>query len=182
MQTVFFVCFWSGAVITGINALLGLIFGIFDFGLDLDFDIDIGGFDLGSFLPASPSLIFLGLIIFGGGGTMLYGTMPAALVFLLALLISLTIIVLINRFVITPLRRISSEEIAASDDYIGMPAYVSDKIMAGEYGKITVTRNGNTLSFPAKTENGGELNAGVQVVILSRQNNVFMVEMLPGTE
>lgn len=182
MQTVFFVCFWSGVIITGINALLGLIFGIFDFGFDFDLDLDIGGFDLGSFLPASPSLIFLGMIIFGGTGMMFYGSMVTALAFALALLISLVIVILVNKFIISPLRKISSEEIAANDDYIGMTARVSEKIFENGYGKITLNQDGNIVSCPAKSEGGEELSAGTHVVILSRENNVFLVEALPDTQ
>lgn len=179
MQTVFFVCFWSGIVITGINALLGLIFGIFDFGIDTDFDFEIGDFDLGAFLPASPSLIFLGMIIFGGTGMMLTGVLIPFLTVLLALLISLTIIVLLKRFVIYPLRKISSIESGTNDDYIGMTAHVSDKIFSGEYGKITLLYDDNTVSCTAKASDDSEISTGTEVVILSRENNVFIVEALP---
>ena len=178
MQTVFFVCFWVGVAITGINALLSLIFGIFDFGIDIDLDIDLGDFDLGAFLPLSPTLILLGMIIFGGTGMILYDGFPLALVVILALLIALAVTVLIKRFIVTPLRKISNTESGANDDYIGMTAHVSDAILDGEYGKITLTYDGNTVSCPAVSEDGKAIGAGEQVVILSRHSNSFVVERL----
>ncbi len=178
MLTVFQVCFWLGVIVTVCNAVLGCLFDLVDFGIDLDLDLDLdfGGFDLGNFLPLSPSLFFLHLTVFGGVGLILYGKLLTVLVILIGLAAASCVTALINRFVLGPLRRLSSKDTAGNEDYLGQSAEVSEKIFAGGFGKVTLTADDNLISLPAKAEY--ELSVGTQVIILEISGGVCTVEPL----
>ncbi len=182
MFTVFQVCFWVGVAVTGVNALLGLIFGIFDFGLDFDFDIDldIGDFDLGMFLPLSPTLLFLFLTVFGGSGMIIANGLSSMLwlACIIALVLGIAVITLINVFVVRPLRKISSKETAKMSDFVGETGKVTEKIFENGFGKITFIVDGNTLTYPAKSVTGKEIAVGTQVFVESINDKYFVVDLL----
>ncbi len=180
MLTVFQVCFWVGVAVTGVNALLGLIFGIFDFGLDIDFDLDIGDFDLGMFLPLSPTLLFLFLTVFGGSGMIIANGMSSMmwLACIIAIVLSIAVITLINAFVVRPLRKISSKETAKMSDFIGVTAKVTEKVFENGFGKITFVVDGNTLTYPAKSVTGNEIAVGTQVFVESINDKYFVVDLI----
>lgn len=180
MLEVFQVCFWVGVAVTGINALLGLIFGIFDFGLDIDFDLDIGDIDFGVFLPLSPTMLFLFLTVFGGSGMIIANNMSSMLwlAFIIAIIISFAVITILNVFVIKPLKKISSKETANMSDFIGTTGKVTEKIFENGFGKVTFISDGNTLTYPAKSASGEEISVGAEIFIEDISGKYFIVDLL----
>ncbi len=180
MLQVFSVCFWVGVAVTVINAVLGLIFGIFDFGLDIDIDLDFGDFDLGAFLPLSPTMFFLFLIVFGGSGMILSKPMSDMLwlALVIAIVLGFGVIALLNIFVVKPLRKISSKETAALDDFVGMTGKVTEKIYENGFGKITIICDGNTVTGPAKSSTGQEISVGTEIFIEKIDSKVYIVDLL----
>lgn len=174
----FQVCFWLGVIVTLVNFILGAFFDILDFGLDLDVDLHIGSLDFGAFLPASPSLGFMMLTIFGGTGLVLHRTLPMWAVVLIGLGLGFLATYLVNRFVVRPLRRISEKESGGRADFIGLPAKVTEKIFENGFGKITFTYDDNIITAPAKTMDGKALPVGTQVVVLEIDRQVYKVERL----
>lgn len=178
MLTFFQVCFGLGVTVTLINAVLGVFFDLVDFGLDLHFDLHLEGFDFGCFLPMSPSLLFMDLTIFGGLGIACYKALPLPLVLTIGLAASFLITYLVNRFVVIPLRRISSLESGANTDFIGMTGTVSETIFENSFGKITFFFDGNTISGPAKSADGAAIEVKTEIVILEIIHSVYIVERL----
>lgn len=176
MPDIFKICFFVGTGITALSAVLSIFFGIIDFDVDFDLDIDIGGFDLGAFLPVSPSLMFMFLAVFGGSGWALTGHLMMPLVITISLLLGIITVQLVNRLVVRPLKKIASIEAGANEDYIGMPAKITEKIFSNEYGKITFFYQGNTVTAPAKSVSGEALDCGTEVLIMSIENRTYMVE------
>ncbi len=180
MLTAFQVCFWLGVVVTVVNAVLGAFFDVMDFGLDLDFDFDLGDlhFDLGNLLPLTPSLFFLFLTVFGGVGMLGYTRLPLPLLLVLAICGGLLLSGLVNHFIVAPLRRISAKESGEQADFVGLPAQVSERIFENGYGRITFTFDGNIITAPAKTSDGAAMETGAQVVVLEIKDQVYIVELL----
>ena len=179
MLTVFQVCFWVGVGMTALNAFLGLVFGVVDFGLDIDFDFDIHlDFDIGLFFPLSPALFFLWPLVFGGTGQIFVGILSAFWPLLPAFLIAFAVSSAINILVVRPLKRLSSKESATNSDFVGINAVVADKIFKDGYGKIHFVFDGNTISGPAKTSDGGEVPSGTEVAIMAVEGSVYVVERL----
>lgn len=176
MLVAFKICFFVGVGITALSAILSIFFGIIDFDVDFDIDLDIGDFDLGAFLPVSPSLMFMFLAVFGGTGWALTGHLAMPLIVVIALLLGMLAVQLVNRLVVRPLKKISEIEAGADSDYIGMPAKISEKIFTNEYGKITFFYDGNTVTAPAKSINGEAIDCGTEVLIMSIENQTYMVE------
>ena len=180
MTTVFEVCFWVGVSVTVINAVLGAFFDIIDFGIDSDVDFDLGDLHLdpGNFLPLSPSLLFMFLTIFGGTGMILKGRIPLGLVIALGIFLGLLATWLVNRFVLRPLKRISEKESGSQADFIGMNATVTERIFAKGFGRISFVYEGNSISEPARSENGEEIPTGTSVVVLEVRDKVYIVQPL----
>ncbi len=180
MLNVFSVCFWVGVAVTAVNAVVGLFFDMFDIGFDID--LDIGDFDLGAFLPLSPTLIFLFLIIFGGSGMILSKHLSGMLwlACVIAIAIGIGIIALLNFFVIRPLKKLSSKETAALGDFVGMTGKVTEKIYENGFGKITIICDGNTVTGPAKSSNGVEIPVGTEIFIEKIESKVYIVDLLDG--
>lgn len=178
MLGVFSVCFWVGVAVTAVNAVVGLFFDMFDVGFDID--LDIGDFDLGAFLPLSPSLIFLFLIVFGASGMILSKHLSGALwlVCVISVAIGIAVIALLNFFVIRPLKKISSKETAALGDFVGMTGKVSEKIYENGFGKITIICDGNTVTGPAKSANGQSIAVGTEIFIEKIDSKVYIVDLL----
>lgn len=178
MTTVFEVCFWVGVSVTVINALLGAFFDIIDFGIDFDLDFDLGGLHLdpGNFLPLSPSLLFMFLTIFGGTGMILQGRIPLWLVIVLGIALGLLASFLVNRFVVRPLKRISEKESGGEADFIGMNATVTERIFPQGFGRISFVYEGNSISEPARSEDGKEIPTGTSVVVLEIRDKVYIVQ------
>lgn len=176
MLTFFNICFGVGLVLAVLNAILSL-FGSFEF-MHFDFDFDLGGINFGSFLPMSPSLMIIFITVFGGTGKIMYSHMNPVIVLIIALIPAFAVTYIINRFLIRPLRMLSSKESAGEDDIIGLNAVVSEKIFEDDFGKITFRFDDNTISGPAKSSDKSEIPAGAQVVILERKNKVYIVERL----
>lgn len=178
MLAVFKVCFFVGSGITVISAIVSLLFGVIDFDVDFDLDLDIGDFDLGAFLPVSPSLLFMFGAVFGGLGWILIDKLPLAAVIAIAACAGYTAVLVVNRFVVRPLKRISTIEAGGDSDYIGMPAKVSEKIFAGEYGRITFFYQGNTVTAPAKNTENEPLECGTEVAVVAIEGQTFMVSAM----
>ncbi|SHK80031.1 hypothetical protein SAMN02745136_03392 [Anaerocolumna jejuensis DSM 15929] len=173
MLLLFQVCFFVGIALIIISLLLGSLFDIAGMdGLNLDF----GGSSLS--LPVSPVVFVLFLAVFGGSGWMITEYVPAllgVLALLIAIVPGLIICFLVQHFIVTPLKKAQNTSTPEAQDLIGLPAVVSESILERGFGEIRYVINGNSYTSPAKSIDGIELKAGVNVAICWIEGYVFYV-------
>ncbi|MDR1558288.1 MAG: hypothetical protein LBS84_01085 [Clostridiales bacterium] len=167
MQSFFLICFGVGVGYTVIAFFLSGVIGIFDF--DTDFDL-FGA----AVSPFKPSVIAAFITVFGGVGllTLKFG-MFAALAISAAL--GLAVAYAMYRFIIIPLSRAQNTSAIEKQALIGCAAKVTERVPQGKYGKITYYANGNTYSAPARSEDGNEIERGVEVKIVYIDKNTYYV-------
>ena len=175
MLLLFQVCFFVGVGLTIISFVLGnlLDFGGFD-GFDADFDFS------GSFLPISPSLIVIFITIFGGSGMIMLKSIHISkiLIVLLSVGISFFISLLIQKFIISPLKKAQNTSSPELEELIGIPATVKENILEDAFGEITYVTHGNSFSAPAKSVDRTSISAGTEVSICWIDEHVFFVTPL----
>ena len=159
--TVFFVCFGVGVGFVVISFLIG------EFG---------GEFDTGTGVPwLRPSIGASFLVIFGGVGILiephLFGALAIGIAFFAGFFVSLAF----HRFVIIPLKNMENTSSVDRQMLIGQEAVTVERIPQGQYGKITLTVNGNKLSGPAKSEDGSEIPRHQAVEIIYIERNTYYV-------
>ena len=108
----------------------------------------------------------------------LIGAIPLGLVIALGIFLGLLATWLVNRFVLRPLKRISEKESGSQADFIGMNATVTERIFAKGFGRISFVYEGNSISEPARSENGEEIPTGTSVVVLEVRDKVYIVQPL----
>ncbi len=184
MDTVFTVCMVIGFVVPLITLVFGSLFdGVLDGiswldglnGLDLDFDIDIGGFDV-CFLPFSVQSICAGLLVFGAAGKVLEGgALTAVTVVIIAVAMGYLVAVVVQ----TLIKRLKDVENTtySTDQLLLYDAKVVNTIVKGGFGSISITTNdGITSTYPAKAQNPETVIRQDSVVsILEFQDNVAIV-------
>ena len=74
--------------------------------------------------------------------------------------------------------RISEKESGSQADFIGMNATVTERIFAKGFGRISFVYEGNSISEPARSENGEEIPTGTSVVVLEVRDKVYIVQPL----
>lgn len=178
MLLVFQICFFVGIGLIVLSFLLGGIFDMVGFdGLDLDFDFTSSPV----FLPISPVLLELFVMVFGGvGWIMLDVKSPLAPLFiiLIAVAAGLLISIAMYRFVLLPLKKAQNTSTPNAEDLVGLRATVSETILEGGFGEIRYVINGNSYTSPAKATNGMEIKAGKEVAICWIEQCVFYVSCL----
>ncbi|MDR1640452.1 MAG: hypothetical protein LBC41_13345 [Clostridiales bacterium] len=168
-MTIFFtVCLTVGAG----YALLAFVLGeLFDF-LDVDFSFDFIG---GTLSPPKPMVIAAFVAVLGGVGLIFHDTLGPVLALALSLAAATAVSSALHKFVVVPLIKAQNTSILEMNEFIGLPARVTEKIPQGKFGKITYFAKGNTLSAPAKSEDGSEIGRNEQVVIAYIEKNVYFV-------
>ncbi|BCN32161.1 hypothetical protein [Anaeromicropila herbilytica] len=175
MYQFFLVCFLVGVILTVVSFILGHLFEIF--GIDgLDFDLHFFGIDL--FLPMSPLVYLLFLVVFGGMGMILINMhMGLSILFIsiVSFLIAALIAYFVYHFIIKPLKKAQNTSAADKEELIGIRAAVSETIPANSYGEIKYLIHGNSYVAPAKATTEVEIKAGSNVVICWIKDYVFYV-------
>jgi membrane protein implicated in regulation of membrane protease activity len=166
MVIFFWVCFGVGVAYTVIAFLLGEALDAFNFGSDIN---------SGTLSPLKPAVIAAFITVFGGMGLFFIRFMIFLWVLPLAATIAAAVAFILYRFIIIPLSNAQSTSAVEIQSLIGHTAKVTEKIFQGGYGQITYVIKGNTLSSPAKEENGGEIGRGQEVEILYIQDNTYFV-------
>lgn len=174
MVFVFEVCFYAGLLLILISFVLGEFLDFF--GVDgLDFD----GFDLNLILPLSPMLLILLMTVFGGTGLTLHRSqlkLPSVVIVLLSLATGYVVAMLINRFVVIPLKRAENTSAVPQEELIGQSGVVTEKIHKNRFGEIKYVINGSTYLAPAKATTEEEILVGEEVTICWIEDHVFYVK------
>ena len=63
-------------------------------------------------------------------------------------------------------------------DFIGMNATVTERIFPQGFGRISFVYEGNSISEPARSEDGKEIPTGTSVVVLEVRDKVYIVQPL----
>jgi len=160
------------------------------FGVGLGFvvlSLVIGNFFSGEGIGFSifqPKLIAAFMIVTGGLGLLLtprLGTIGGGegLVLFASVTGGLVVAALINRFVIIPLNRAQNTSTFDKQATIGVSAEVVSKIPQGGYGKIRYNISGSTVTSPAKSEDGNQIQSGEYVEIIYIEKNTYFVRPQP---
>lgn len=172
MLTIFQVCFFVGIALTVISFLFGHVFEILGVdGLDLDIGIDL-------WLPVSPMIYTLFAIVFGGIGTILMKSdtgRPVIFITIIAAASGIIASSLLQKFIITPLKKAQSTSAPETDELIGLEATVIESISKHKFGQISYIFSGNTYTAPAKATREVSLEAGSKVAICWIEDYVFYV-------
>jgi membrane protein implicated in regulation of membrane protease activity len=113
--------------------------------------------------------------VLGGSGLIFLKSFIPVLALAFASALAFAVSWSMYRFVIIPLSKAQNTSILEMQEFVGMPAKVTEKIPQGKYGKITYFAKGNSLSAPAKSEDGGEIGRNEDVVIAYIDKNTYYV-------
>lgn len=174
MVLCFEICLYAGLILILLSFLLG---EFLDFcGVDgLDFD----GFDLNVILPLSPMLLVLLVTVFGGTGLILVRLqwhIPSFAIILLALAAGYLVSMVVNRFILRPLKKAENTSTIPQEELVGQCAVVTEKIHKNGFGQIKYIISGSMYLAPAKaTTKEEEILAGEEVSICWIEDHVFYV-------
>lgn len=171
MEHVYEVLFLTGLAYTVITTLIGGLFDIFDIGGDIDLDGDIPWLNI-----FKPITIVTFITVFGGIG--LFGVtkeINPTLNFCIALGFGLIVSILLNKFIIIPLRKAENTSAPTNDDLIGSKATVITTIYEDGFGSIAYSFKGNRYNSPAKHLQGKEIKKGEEVLICEIREKIFYV-------
>ena len=178
MLVAFQVCFFASIGLILISFLLGSLFDAI--GLD-GFDLDFTIFGNTLFIPASPILLELFFMVFGGIGWILMDiklNLPIFVILLLSCITGILVSVSVHKLVITPLKKAQNTSAPNAEDLVGLRASVTETIYSKGFGEIRYVINGNSFTSPAKSTHGGEIKAGKDVAICWIEDHVFYVASL----
>lgn len=175
---VFQICFFVGIGLIVLSFLLGGLFDMIGFdGLDLDLDF----LNSPVFLPISPVLAELFVMVFGGVGWILLdvkSSLPRFFITVIAVTAGLLISFAMYRLVLLPLKKAQNTSTPSAEELVGLRATVTETILAGGFGEIRYVINGNSYTSPAKSTNGMEIKAGREVAICWIEKYVFYVSCI----
>jgi len=142
-----------------------------------------GGFEADSALSfLRPSLGATFLVVFGGVGLIVEGTMlgnffiGGAIAIGIAFFAGFFMSLCFHRFVIIPLKRLENTSAIDRQMLVGHDATVIEKIPQGQFGKISFTTNqGNKHSAPAKSDSGNAIPRYATVEIIYIEKNTYFV-------
>lgn len=166
MQFIFTVCLGVGVGYTVISFMLGNLLSLGDFGGDADVSVS----------PMRPAPIAAFLTVFGGTGLIFVESSNYIVAVSTASILGILTAFVIYRFILIPLHKAQNTSTVEKQSLIGHIATVTEKIFEGQYGKITYYVNGNTLSSPAKSEDGDEIAVGTSVEIMHIEKNTYYVK------
>lgn len=186
LQIVYLICFFIGL---GFAIISGLLSGVFSGGGEVDVDVDMDGgadgADVGHdgsvhFSPLSPVTLAMFIASFGGAGIIFHkvlhwpvyahlplaavsGVVMAALVFYLF-------------YKIFSVTQGSSHSQAAA--IVGREAEITVAIPNNGLGEVAYTLGGSRYTAPARTVDGKELPAHLQVRVVKLVGSTYVVEKL----
>ena len=182
LQMVYTVSLILGIVLPALSLLLG---GLAD-GLDFDFDLDLDGLPVGVLLPLKPMCLLLFLLIFGGLGLLLYGRISMEGSLVIACTGGYAAAILLNLFVLRPLKASGEQAAAKAADLIGCLGRVSARIRPGAMGAVQISTSQGIVSYVAQLEAGAErlLDEGelAEIVAVNEQGTLLTVRLFPDEE
>jgi len=133
---------YTASLVIGIIVpILDLIMGVLSIGLhmgtDIDFDFDADMNFASTWLPLSSLAILSFLVLFGGGGLISLFFVSEKISLLIAIVAGYFFAVVMNKFVIIPLKRnrVSSPK---AEEIIGKSARVTSSIIESGFGEVVV--------------------------------------------
>jgi len=127
-----------------------------------------------------PKLIAIFLTVMGGLGLILEPRMyyfigGGGIVLVASFIGGLAVAGLVHRFVIVPMHNAQNTSAFDKQATIGASAEVISRIPQGGYGKIRYNISGSTVTSPAKSEDGNQINSGEYVEIIYIEQNTYFV-------
>ena len=182
LQVVYLICFFVGL---GFAIISGLLSGVFSGGGDVDVDAGgIDGFDGGDgglhFSPLSPVTLAMFIASFGGAGIIfhdvlkwpVYAHLPLAAISGVVMA-GLVFYLFYKVFSIT-----QGSSHAKARDIVGMEVEISLAIPNNGLGEVTYTMSGSRYTAPARTVDGKELPAHIQVRVARLVGSTCVVEKI----
>ncbi|AMJ40711.1 hypothetical protein [Anaerotignum propionicum] len=171
---------YTASLVIGIIVpILDLIMGVLSIGLhmgtDIDFDFDADMNFASTWLPLSSLAILSFLVLFGGGGLISLFFVSEKISLLIAIAAGYFFAVVMNKFVIIPLKRnrVSSPK---AEEIIGKSARVTSSIIESGFGEIVVIVDRITLNYTAASKDNEAIGYGETVQILElKENGVAIV-------
>ncbi|SDO38034.1 hypothetical protein [Alkalicoccus daliensis] len=127
-----------------------------------------GLFDIAGDGIVNPITIIGFITLFGGLGYIgeVLGLVSSGLLIIVNLLLSAVIIVLVNFYIILPLKRTEKSMSSSIQDLKGRVGEVYTSIPADGFGEVIIRRTHGTVSKPAKSFDGEPLKEGRFVLIV----------------
>ena len=156
---------------------VGLGFILISFFLGTVADTDTGG----AMAILQPKLIAIFLTVTGGVGIILSLQIGHSMfvnngvILLASSFLGLAVAGAIHKLIIIPLQRAQNTSAFDKQATIGVMAKIISPIPTNGYGKISYSISGSTVTSPAKSQDGGGINAGEMVHIAYIENNTYFV-------
>lgn len=127
-----------------------------------------GLFDIAGDGVFNPITIIGYITLFGGIGYIgeVLGFVSSGLMLAVNLLLSAVIIVLVNFYIILPMKRSEKNMSSSIHDLKGRVGEVYTSIPADGFGEVIIRRTHGTVSKPAKSFDGDPLKEGLSVLII----------------
>lgn len=200
MLKLFQVCFATGVLFSVVSFIMGRVSDFSHIGADAEMDIDIdAGTDISlegdseldlpalgeapelPVSPLKPIVLTTFVTVFGGAGMIcMKNGFSQLLSAIVALVSGAFVSFLLYRFILVPLYRAQNTSAVSQKTLRGGLAKVTLAIRGGMFGKISYTVGGNTYSAPARSVDGGDIERGTPVVIITIEKNTFYVKRIKG--
>ena len=160
---------------TFFTILLGVGVGYAVIGFLLGEVIGHGDTNVTHISPFKPVVMAAFVIVFGGTGLLFVRFLLPIVAVPLAGLAGVAVSYAFYKGIIIPLSNAQNTTAVAIQSLVGHHAKVTEKILQGQFGKITYKVNDSTYTAPAKSEDGNiiERNASVEIVYI--ENNAYYV-------
>lgn len=175
LRTIYIICLALGFGLPLLNVLVG---GITE-ALDIDFDFELDGFAVSDFLPLRPMCILTFLLFFGGVGLFTLSLIPSWLSIVAGSISGWLAAVLVNKFVIKPLRKNKCEAITV-DELVGRKASLTVRLSPGGTGAVLLELPQGLIAYQVKSVMAltEPLEVGTEVIITGHTSNkgILLVE------
>ena len=154
---------------------VGAVFIILSFFIGGLVDTEFEGPAFFAFLK--PMLVAIFLVVVGGLGMLLapHFDFGGGLLLFICAISGFAVAGVVNRFILIPLHRAQNTSAFHIQDAIGATAQVISPIPQGGYGKIRYNVSGSTVTSPAKSEDGNQINSGEAVEIIFIEKSTYFV-------
>ena len=176
MLEIYYKIFVISFLVTIVIKFIGFFIDIFD----ID-GMDIPGFDMPllNVFPMKPNNLLLISITFSGVGYCLtnsYGNWDYRVILCISIICSIIINLLVNRFIIMPMKKVESEFNISRNQLIGTEMIIHSAIQKNGFGQVRYTLNGKIQTAPGKSIDGEFINTNEKVILENIDKNTFIVK------
>lgn len=174
IQQVFLIAMVIGLILPLINIVIGGIASV----LHIDFDFDTDGMPVSEFFPISPMCLLAFSLVFGGVGLLLYNSLNAQVVILVAVASGYLVAFLLNKLVILPMKKADSRAIS-KEQFVGKQAKVTVRLQPRKLGEVHISTKYGYISYPAISMGDDLIKEGeiVNVVEILNENGVDILKV-----